>query len=570
MFKMKIKIISVFIIFIMVSSGLVVYGLMQNNTNNSVPVKYNSYTTTGSLPSFINQTYKISDIAIHNMTITLKNSNLVYSNYSTEGNFGNYTTVIVSRHNQWNTPVLFYVATNDTLMAYFIDTHSYMLLHSWYVSPMMNMSTNSNAVISFYQNMTTGKIMYIFASAEYSSTDTSPYIQMYDFVNNSYYFYKESNITAYFHIDEIINNNADMITYYNNNLYVINAITNKFLKVIPLTQENAFDLVKQNVFEQNYVVSGVSYYDFYIYNPSTNDMSYYNFSSSYGMSGATADYNNAPVFVKFYSNGTVMVSGVENARPNFDAIYVEIDFFSDNTAKIVFQTQISTTSKGGFDSNSDGVLTYISNTMIMPAQLNIYLSDSTYANYSFPFMNLGNITFYYNSSVQKYVNTVYANSELYSYEYNLIDDAGLNDSISGAVYSSNSLDLYWIGNLNLNSNTNTNNTSVIKYSVDFKIYGLPQNTSWAVYINNQQYVSDNDSLIVYLPNGTYTPIFVIPNGYIQNDIGIFTVNTNMTYFIQVSQSPYLFLQNNLSYIIVFIFIMMILIIAIAVRNRRGE
>ena len=65
-FKMKIKIISVLIIFIMVSSGLVVYGLMQNNTNNSVPVKYNSYTTTGSLPSFINQSYKISDIAIHN------------------------------------------------------------------------------------------------------------------------------------------------------------------------------------------------------------------------------------------------------------------------------------------------------------------------------------------------------------------------------------------------------------------------------------------------------------------------------------------------------------------------
>ena len=73
----------------------------------------------------------------------------------------------------------------------------------------------------------------------------------------------------------------------------------------------------------------------------------------------------------------------------------------------------------------------------------------------------------------------------------------------------------------------------------------------AVFINGKQYVSDNVSLIVYLPNGTYNPIFVIPNGYTENDIGMFTVNGNTSYFIQLSQSPFIFLQNNLAYIIVF-------------------
>ena len=50
--------------------------------------------------------------------------------------------------------------------------------------------------------------------------------------------------------------------------------------------------------------------------------------------------------------------------------------------------------------------------------------------------------------------------------------------------------------------------------------------------------------------------------------GFFTINSTYTYYVQVSESPFTFLQNNLAYIIVFIFIMMILILAIAVRGRR--
>ena len=112
------------------------------------------------------------------------------------------------------------------------------------------------------------------------------------------------------------------------------------------------------------------------------------------------------------------------------------------------------------------------------------------------------------------------------------------------------------------------NFTPIYYHVFFKIYGLPLNTSWAVIINGSQYFSNNGVIEVNLTAGIYNPIFIIPNGYTENDIGMFSVNGNTSYFIQLSQSPFLFLQNNLAYIIVFIFIMMILILAIAVRGRR--
>ena len=597
---------------------------------------------TNGLPTFINQTYYINNIPIHNMSITLKNVNLIYSNYTNTGYFGNYTNVIFSRHNRWNTPVLIYVATNKSLMVYFIYSQKYLVLHKWYVSPIMNMTVDSNEAIAFYQNMTTGDIMYVYSSFSYNSTDSTPFIQVYDFNNNSYYFYNESTFSSHFYEAQMINDKGDMLIWASGDIYILNVFNNTFLIHIPENFVNALDLVNQNIIEANNVISGLTYYYFYIYHPLTDTFTYYNFTSAFGVSSATGDFNNAPIFIKTYSNGTTMLSGIMNDRPSFDAIYSEIDFYSNDTAKIVYQTVISSSSKGGFDSNSDGAETFLSNSMMMPAQLNIWLSDSSYANYSFPFMNLGNITLFYNSTVQKYVNNVYYDSVLYAYKYNLIDDAGLNDYVSGATYSSNSLILYWLGNTSLNlsspSSTKytltlienglpvgftwsfifnstkyslTNNTynfillnntyflnvfninhyivsynsvitisgkneisyvnfTAILYKVNFKIFGLPQNFSWAVYINGEEYISNSssNSMIINLTAGIYNPIVVIPNGYNLNDIGTLIVNGNTSYYIQVSQSPFLFLQNNLAYIIVFIFIMMILILAIAVRGRR--
>ena len=103
------------------------------------------------------------------------------------------------------------------------------------------------------------------------------------------------------------------------------------------------------------------------------------------------------------------------------------------------------------------------------------------------------------------------------------------------------------------------NFTPIYYHVFFKISGLSLNTSWAVVINGSEYISNNGVIEVNLTDGIYNPIFILPNGYTQNDIGMFSVSKNMTYFIQVSQSPFLFLQNNLAYIIVFLFIMLLLV-----------
>ena len=115
-----------------------------------------------------------------------------------------------------------------------------------------------------------------------------------------------------------------------------------------------------------------------------------------------------------------------------------------------------------------------------------------------------------------------------------------------------------------------NFTKLIYYKVDFKIFGLPANTSWAIIINNTEYISNSTSIIIDLPFGFYNPVIIIPNGYSLNDVGTFVVNGNTSYYIQVSQSPFDFIIQNISYIVIFIFIMMIFLIAIALRRRREE
>ena len=670
------------------------------------------------LPSYYSSSYGISNVAIHNMTLTLKNINLDYVNYTyptaTTRNFGNYTTVIISRHNQWNTPVLFYVSTNNSLMMYFIDNSTYVILHKWYTSPIDQTLTNSMQTISFYQNESNGNIMYIYSSYSYSSTVASPYIQLYDVLNGTYKFYNETAISSYFTEDVIINNNATLLAYNGGKIYLYDFFTNTLLLSFSVAQNNAFDLVKQNVLSTNYVSSSLTYYDFLIYHPNTNVFSYYNFTSSFGVSGGTSDPNNAPAFVKYYSNGTVMLFQVMVvSATNYIALYSEIDFYPNNTAKIIYQSVIATGVVNGFDSNSDGVLSYISNSLLLPAQLNNEIVSSTYSNYSFPFMNLSSGFMQYNSTVQKYVNNVYTNSHTYTYQYNLLNDAGYNGYISGAAINSSSLDIYWIGSFNLvsykleikeiglpvgynwnytfngikysltnstynytlpsssysfsvatingyfatykspiilNSNyteyvnftkvnmtftlsikesglvsgfswqysfnnilyTLTNNsynyyvpngtyefkvfsisgynvnyispitingknyieyvnfTKLIYYKVDFKIFGLPANTSWAVIINNTEYISNSSSIVIELLSGIYNPVIVIPNGYSLNDVGTLVVNGNTSYYIQISQSPFNFITQNMAYLVVFIFIMMIFLIAIALRRRSEE
>ena len=114
------------------------------------------------------------------------------------------------------------------------------------------------------------------------------------------------------------------------------------------------------------------------------------------------------------------------------------------------------------------------------------------------------------------------------------------------------------------------NFSKIYYKIDFKIFGLPANTSWAVIINNTEYISNSSSIVIELSNGIYNPIIIVPNGYTINDIGTLVVNGNNSYYIQISESPFNFITQNISYIVIFIFIMMIFLIAIALRRRREE
>lgn len=110
--------------------------------------------------------------------------------------------------------------------------------------------------------------------------------------------------------------------------------------------------------------------------------------------------------------------------------------------------------------------------------------------------------------------------------------------------------------------------TIIYYKVIFKMYGLPANTSWSILINNTNYITNATSLIIYLASNNYTPLIIVPSGYSVNDVGTLVVNGNTYYDIQASSSSLNFLTQNLAYIIVFIILMMVLIMALIFRNRR--
>lgn len=113
--------------------------------------------------------------------------------------------------------------------------------------------------------------------------------------------------------------------------------------------------------------------------------------------------------------------------------------------------------------------------------------------------------------------------------------------------------------------------SEIYYRVDFKIFGLPANTSWAILVNNTEYITNATSINIYLQSGIYNPIIIIPNGYNLNNVGTLRVSGNQTsYYIQIANSPFNFITQNMSYIFVFIFIMMIFLIAIIIRRGNRE
>ena len=311
--------------------------------------------------------------------------------------------------------------------------------------------------------------------------------------------------------------------------------------------------------------------------------------SGFTVSGATDDNNNNPLYEKILSNGTLLVYGKSANNPstvynyNFNGIYV-----FNNTSKDTMAYNFRANSNYDSELQSNNVIISQSGLIQQQTHGYPYSSDRSVIPYQQFFPNPTDIQLYYSTNVwfnNIFNNESYSNNEV-AYSLNDVGSYNgymnvFNTNFSESLSTTNwNILIYWLtANTSLTAIKNTNNliapnfsnqpTNItIYYHVFFRISGLPLNTSWAVVINGSEYISNDDVIEVNLTAGIYNPIFVIPNGYTENDIGMFSVNGNTSYFIQLSQSPFLFLQNNLAYIIVFLFIMMILILAIAVRGRR--
>ena len=350
----------------------------------------------------------------------------------------------------------------------------------------------------------------------------------------------------------------------------------------PIFIENAFNGTYLISFYQNTVNGGTTYGSYYTYfNPSTHTFSGETVVSSTDTVNNVETMANQEIYM--FKN---LVSGVNGLTPYLSGYTDAYGLFFDYVNNSLLSSNLSwiNNENNKNDNPTTNVLIAETNNSIFytfNAENNSVISKNTiFTVYWSPEISNGIVN--YQSTVHYKLSIIENGLSLgttWSFNFN-----GSQYTLTNNSYSFELLNGLYLLSVNLvkgfTSNyqseisiSNSNyiayvNFTPIYYHVFFKIYGLPLNTSWAVIINGSQYISNNGVIEVNLTDGIYNPIFVIPNGYTENDIGMFSVNGNTSYFIQLSQSPFLFLQNNLAYIIVFLFIMMILILAIAVRGRR--
>ena len=597
------KIIAVMLIGVMVFSGLYIIIANSNSTQmqaNTIS-PYSAVANSGGT----NMNVNYISIGFENYTLPhfseyeMVNKGIITDASLVSGqNSENYLTAyIMSRHNIFNTLGFYYInESNDLVFTNYFTNQTVILESNILLPKVYGLTSDGYGYLNYYQDIN-GTIQYLYWYGYYHNYY---YVNVYNaftgqntFLNTSIKNITTSGLTYQFEIfncygDILFNSNQADTVYVitlSGQVYTTNVANFDF------PQGNSPEyFIGRNSFEESYTNSSADIiFTIVGFNLTTHKFTNITLSG-YTLSGVDDDNNNNPIYEKLLSNGTLLVYGKSVNNPstnenyNFNGIYI-----FNNTSKDTMAYNFRANSNYDSELQSNNVI--ISQSGLMQQQTDCYpYSHISVIPFQQFFPNPTDIQLYY--STNAWFNNIFNNESYTTGEkaYSLNDVGSYNGYMN--VFNTNFAEstttttwnilIYWLtANTSLTAIKNTNNlvapnsstTSIssntpIYYHVFFKIYGLPSNTSWAVIINGSQYISNDGVIEVNLTAGIYNPIFVIPNGYTENDIGIFTVNGNTSYFIQISQSPFLFLQNNLAYIIVFIFIMMILILAIAVRGRR--
>ena len=596
------KIITVMLIGVMVFSGLYIIiangNFTQTQSYNVLP--YSAIANTGGT----NMSQNYVSIGFENYTLPhFSEYEMVDKGIITDAslvvgqNSENYLTAyIMSRHNIFNTLGFYYInESNDLVFTNYFTNQTLILEQNVLLPKVYGLTSDGYGYLNYYQDIN-GTIQYLYWYGYYHSYY---YVNVYNaftgqntFLNTTIKNITASGLEYQFEIfncygDILFNSNQADTVYVitlSGQIYTTNVANFDF------PQGNSPEyFIGRNSFEESFTNTSCDIiFTIVGFNLTTHKFTNITLSG-FTVSGATDDNNNNPLYEKILSNGTLLVYGKSANNPstvynyNFNGIYV-----FNNTSKDTMAYNFRANSNYDSELQSNNVIISQSGLIQQQTHGYPYSSDRSVIPYQQFFPNPTDIQLYYSTNVwfnNIFNNESYSNNEV-AYSLNDVGSYNgymnvFNTNFSESLSTTNwNILIYWLtANTSLTAIKNTNNliapnfsnqpTNItIYYHVFFRISGLPLNTSWAVVINGSEYISNDDVIEVNLTAGIYNPIFVIPNGYTENDIGMFSVNGNTSYFIQLSQSPFLFLQNNLAYIIVFIFIMMILILAIAVRGRR--
>ena len=599
---MKFKIISIMIISIFILSSFSI--LMSNNnvsniinpasTSNPPTVAYGG--TQGMNLTYNNNIQYVNYTLPNFSEYELVDKNIIQGASLTVGSNSNnyYSAFIMSRYNTYHTLGFYYINESNDLVFTNYFTNKTIILEANIILPdIYKLSSAGYGYLNYYQNIN-GSIQYLYWYGYYHNYY---YVNVYDTYSVQSYLVNTSikNITAsgFGYQIEIFNSQGYMLFSSNQNdtVYVISLSDNIYHSTVSnfdFPQGNSPEyFIGLNSFEESYTSSGVIYFVIIGFNITSHVFTNITLSGTTD-SGATSDVNNNPIYEKLLSNGTLFAWGLSmNDGSSLSNYEVNgFDVFA-NVSKDVMVYNYGINSEWDSEVQSNNVI--ISNSMLIQQATNGYPFASG-VNHLAPFRNLIiNPTYsevYY--SENKYINNLFANETYSAGEISSsINDIAsyngymnvINRNFAEPLTTTNwQIMIYWLSpdtTLTAIENTNTSSNlpptqSQIYYKIDFKIFGLPTNTSWAVLVNNTEYISNSSFIIVYLEKGIYNPIIVIPDGYTLNDVGTLVVNGNNSYYIQVSESPFNFIVQNMGYLVVFIFIMMIFLIAIALRRRREE
>ena len=624
---MKFKRIYVMIIIgIFLSSGLSLLAI--NNNVSSINTINNNALTSG--------------FTSYTIPIEYKNYTLPQYDYNLTDIQHPKSNTVLTKYSPTHTLTAYYYGNKQSLYRYVIDNGSFTNLTSF-----VNLSSSYDNILEpiVLQNNSVVGV----GGIGFSGTDVE--YDYYSLTNNTNYKYITS-ITSTNQVSYYFTNNVFYWSYTSSNngtLYNtwINLYSHKYF-YLNFSIPDGWNTIAYSSYLNAYLMnsnnatSHTNVYYYVYYNSSVNNYQYKTSISNVASFITAGDTNNMPYAESKYSNGTVVISGLDGIDNVNGAVGNQIHSYSS-----ILYVYANDTFKNIVGSEYTDFTTTDSNAYIFNIQ-NQYQIDGQYSNsintYQNAFTNVINDTVlltnstwfnnYFTSTLiganPSYLATAYygysgwenaledkGNGNIFVWwnpnkvnefnqivitKYNLtLKESGLPSgtqwsyNFDGVEYViSNSSYVYLEPNgtntltvinifgykVSYSSSITINGKNVISYinfsatiityKVDFKIFGLPANTSWAILINNTEYISNSTSILIELPSGIYNPVIVIPNGYSINDVGTLVVNGNTSYYIQISQSPFNFITQNMAYLVVFIFIMMIFLIAIALRRRSEE